>query len=152
MARTTPLVDRALMRISHFNRARKCSRGVSLIELLVVMAIVGALVGIGGPSVSALIKSANYTAKRNEFERAAALLPLRAYLSIQTFTLGGGDDAPNQPAFAATLIKDGWQLKGDRILYRENGVCIGGELTLTSPTGRKQPYLIEAPDCQPKRL
>lgn len=129
--------------------------GYTLVEMLVVMAIVGMLTGLVGPSLFKLVQRGERAAQRQSLLSEIQALGYRAYSEGRSIKLdgivehaepaGGGEDA-NAPPF---LVPEGWRVQiKNEISYNFNGMCSGGELVLLSPDGDSETLELKPPRCR----
>lgn len=120
------------------------SRGFTLLELLVVLALIAAVAGLALPNFSRLLDSfASNTAWR-AVEAELGDLSYRAFSSGRALKL----DATSAHAHLATLPPD-WQLTSAKpLVYRQNGWCEGGQITITAMDGQTRAYTLTAPKCE----
>lgn len=122
--------------------------GFSLLELLAALAILSVTLLIVAPSAVNLVRSVEYNSNVRSFERAIESTRTRAFIENQRYSI-----TPTQnrigvaPPFVDDLESEGWEIDGDPIIFLETGVCIGGELTLTSPQNRIRTISVASPDC-----
>jgi prepilin-type N-terminal cleavage/methylation domain-containing protein len=123
-------------------------RGFTLIEILVVMVIIGLIAGVALPRFFAMSQSYERAAQRQNFLIDIGNLGYRAYNSGQTLELA----SPAQAASSKDLlsIPTGWQFHVAKpILYDFNGICSGGQISLTDPDGALESFQLTPPLCQP---
>jgi general secretion pathway protein G len=144
--------------------------GFTLLELLIVMAILGAIAAVVGPSLSGTYDRIRFSLQRESVERQIAALPRQAQgkgrsliLAATKKTLDGSGPAFSQtanisaggqlPADAAVLaLPLGWSVVVETpIRYNFDGFCSGGRLMLASGSFQAR-YELDAPLCQPRAL
>jgi prepilin-type N-terminal cleavage/methylation domain-containing protein len=152
------------------------SRGVTLLELLVVLAIIGLLSAIAVPQMATLAARIEFAMNRDKFEADLTSLPYTAYKLRQDFILGAlkAEQNPETEGLVAFRTADArraetarlieapilidpapislpqnWKLEARTpVLYRATGVCSGGEVSL-NVEGLVYTYQLTAPLCQP---
>jgi len=126
-------------------RATDAQKGFTLVELLVVLAIVAAIAALVAPGGLRAITRAAGTERRLAVERALIALPDAARAAGRTVFLGGvGPDAGSPP------LPAGWRIEAldAPIRYRFDGVCAGGRLRATGD-GLILTYRLPPPYCAP---
>ena len=128
--------------------------GFTLLEILVVLAIVGLLAGVALPQLQRLLGSVELSSQRTDIRLAIEGLGYRAYAAGKPITLadaerstlsGGAAPPPNEPL----QLPPGWQIKvATPIVYSLNGVCGGGRLSIINPEGRRENFQLRPPKCQ----
>lgn len=129
--------------------------GFTLVELLVVLAILAGLGAIAGPPLARLYDRIAFSLAREDVERAIGALPEQARLAGHSLWLVGqpdpGEAVPADPlaARAQVLLPRGWRLEVPRpIQFRFDGLCLGGEFTIIAESARYA-YRLDAPFCRP---
>ena len=119
--------------------ARAPGGGFTLLELLVVLAIIALLGAVALPSMSRLYDSATRATERERILDQFAALGAEAMRDNRNYAVFG-TDADARPlgdeGFVPypLTVPDGWQVTIDQpILVRANGVCAGGRVTLRHP-------------------
>ena len=126
------------------------SRGFTLLELLVVMAVVGLLAGLIAPNLQKLVGSVDRATRRDGLVADIAGLSYRAYSLGQGFELSEANFGQllrdGNPVLA---VPSGWRVAVEQpIRFGFNGLCNGGRLTLVSPDSVSEAVLLRAPDCR----
>lgn len=131
-------------------------RGFTLLEVVVVLAIVGLLTGIALPQLQRLARSVEISNQREALLTAVAGLGYRAYASSSPVVLDGslrreGPSGSQVPSLIG--LPAGWELRvAAPVLYSSNGVCGGGRLTVADPEGRVEHFILRPPHCRPDRI
>ncbi|MBT9500739.1 MAG: type II secretion system protein [Burkholderiaceae bacterium] len=110
-------------------RCWPAARGFTLLELLVVMALVAMVLGLVGPASMRAIDAAQERGIAADLEAALSGLPLQAFRSGQELTLDGGQIRQLVPDLPST-----WDINLDRPLrYGSSGMAAGGQVTMRVP-------------------
>lgn len=140
--------------------------GYTLLELLVALAILGALAGLAAPPFIRMIEQQRRVAEIAQVERTLAALPMQARERARDLVLrprGASVDGVQRPAFISPLgdpagadlsaLPQGWTVEPASDLWiRYDGVCYGGAVRATGPDGRAIAYRLSAPICRPDRI
>lgn len=142
----------------HLHQPRK-ERGFSLLEILIVLAILGLVIGITAPRLTVYAQALQFSKKSQgviyslKRHRAEAVVHKRArWLVFQ-------DNAPPRPAhsdvdiIALDLPKD-WTARGTPLFISAAGHCRGShEIILSDPVSQRQAaYEILSPDCTAREI
>lgn len=120
------------------------SRGFTLIELSVALAIAGLLVAVAIPGLARLYARVQFNASVAELASGINALPRVAFALGEEGTL-------SDLAARHLDIPPGWTLAGaDRIYIRSSGLCGGGRLHIVTPGGERELEL-EPPFCRVAR-
>lgn len=135
-------------RNSHGNRREIRTSGLAvggftLLEMLVVMALIAAVAGIALPNFGRFLDSFTSNTEWREVESELNDLPYRAFSAGRSLRL----DKTNAHHHLQKLPADWRFAPADTIVYRENGWCEGGGLTITAANGVVKKYVLTAPQC-----
>ncbi|MCA2998434.1 MAG: prepilin-type N-terminal cleavage/methylation domain-containing protein [Rhodocyclaceae bacterium] len=120
-------------------------RGFTLLEMLVVLALIGVMAGIALPNFSRFLESFSVRNQWAGVERELADLPYQVFVSGSPFQLDSGSAEKR-----LTTLPEGWRVEvANPILYRFSGWCEGGRLTVVSAGGERRNYQLAAPTCRP---
>ena len=141
--------------------------GFTLLELLVVMAILAGLVAIALPSLNTLVARVRASFQRSDIEQQLRQLPLLVRQSGHSGILAD----PSQTTVAGSLAGDptlravseveraerlkialpsGWTMHIVKpVFYHFTGVCTGGEVDFSLPPQSFR-YILTAPLCRPQ--
>lgn len=138
------------MPTSACSRREGVTRGFSLVELLVVMAVVGLISALVAPNLAAMLSGVQRYTLRDGVVSDLASLSFRAHALGQSFELN--------PDKLGTLLRDGnpvlvlptgWRLRTETpIGFAFNGTCSGGAVELIAPDGAAERLQLNAPDCR----
>lgn len=132
--------------------SRAKSRGFTLLEILVVLAIAGLLAGVVLPRLQKLAVGVEVESQRTEVKSAIEGLGYRAYATGKAIMLvdldpsrprGSGGSAPH------IAIPAGWQVRAMQpVHYAANGVCSGGRIVIADPSQGREAYRLAPPRCR----
>ncbi len=112
------------------------SKGFTLLELMVVLMILGLVSAVALPNLSQAFDRLQARLAEDRVIEEINRLPERAYLAKselillnQTTSRSSGSDNPGQQAIKLDLPQ-GWSIKTAGIVYRANGICEGGLLSV----------------------
>jgi len=139
--------------------------GYSLLEVLIVVAIIGMIATLAAPPFLRMIEQQSEIAQIAEAERTLSGLPMQARERRKDIVLrprGASETAIPRPPYATPLadpeiadisaLPEGWRIEpAQDIWVRYDGVCYGGDVTLVNPLGRRFDYTLEPPFCTPRR-
>jgi prepilin-type N-terminal cleavage/methylation domain-containing protein len=111
---------------------RRAARGYTLLEMLVVLAIMALAVAIVAPRGEAMLDQMTAHAVFFDFQRQVSDLRRQAYASQTGMTLRGSDDAdPTLARARAVPLRSGWTYRLTQpIAITDGGACAGGTVEL----------------------
>lgn len=127
---------------------RRPGQGFTLLELLVVLVLLGALAALVAPAVSRGIDAWRLRVAAQELEQQVARLPLQARAAGVTLHLGG--EAAWPAAVPPIVLEDAGIEWLSPLVVRSNGFCEAGALRLVHDEGRRD-YDVLSPDCRLRR-
>jgi prepilin-type N-terminal cleavage/methylation domain-containing protein len=132
---------------------RREPRGFTLLELMVVMAVVGLMAALVAPNLQRLVGSVDRSARRDGLVADIAGLSYRAYSLGESFELSdAGLGRLLHDGNPVLAVPGGWRVTVEQpIQFGFNGLCSGGRLTLRSPDGVVEAMSLRAPDCRIER-
>ncbi len=125
----------------HLARRRAFVRAFTLLEMLVVLALIAAVAGIALPNFMHMLDAYSNSLKWTELTAEVNGLPYRAFAESRDLQL----DAASAPQLLKAL-PPGWKLTG-AVRYRNNGWCEGGKLEISDPAGEKRSFQLASPIC-----
>ena len=137
------------MLISRNNLILRSQRGFTLLELLVVLAMMGLLGSIAVPALGKLMDRMRYRGERESVLAQLSNLSYRSYLLAQDYTLQtGASDGKLKDGSSAVDLPKGWSLRVPvPIHYQFNGYCLGGVVIIKSPDNPPESVRLIAPVC-----
>jgi len=119
-------------------------RGFTLLELLVVLALIAAVAGLALPNFSRMMDSFTMNTAWRGIEAELGDLPYRAFSQGRSVRLNAANARMHLPS-----LPENWALTiAAPIVYRENGWCEGGALLFSAADGTKRQYKLQAPRCE----
>ncbi len=123
--------------------------GFTLLELLLVMAVMALMTGLVAPRLGAMYDSFHWALERDDVLRQLGGIGARAQAEGREYILGRLPDDKN-PA-PPLQLPAGWRLEASPpIRYWESGVCGGGRLLLLA-RDRELEIFLRPPLCSPAR-
>jgi prepilin-type N-terminal cleavage/methylation domain-containing protein len=124
--------------------------GFTLLELLVVMAVIALLTGFVAPSFTRLAERTSHSVDRSGILAHLDELAYRVYQGGRPYKLSsdtlGSVLADGRPALS---LPDGWRLDlATPLSFNESGVCSGGDAWLYDPDGVREKLVFVAPACR----
>jgi len=132
---------------------RAQAAGFTLLELLVVMAVIGLLAAVVAPNLQRLVGGFDRATRRDGLVADITALSYRAYSIGQSFELVDGAYAQllrdGNPILA---LPQGWRIDvGTPIRFDFSGRCSGGQIVIFAPDGAREVLVLVAPDCSVRR-
>lgn len=141
--------------------------GFTLIELMIVLAILASLAAIAYPGVVRLYASVRASFEQQDLERQLLALPRQMRLAGHNGILMDPSDSDATPAGDASAgsaksdsvfgpwqrlqidLPKGWSMRVPKpIIYHFTGTCDGGEIAFSLPPASLS-YVLTAPLCRP---
>jgi prepilin-type N-terminal cleavage/methylation domain-containing protein len=115
--------------------------GFTLLELLVVLALVGLLAGVAAPRAMSWVEGARARAQAADVAAALEALPARAFFEGKARVIGAD-------AKSAELLRvpPGWRLDlAAPLRYEANGMTAGGRVRLWEGAALRADWRVQAP-------
>ncbi len=131
--------------------------GLSLLEMLVVLAILGMMVSLIGARLVTSVESTRFSRTADAAIAGIKIMRVEAMLAGMAYQIREIDANPStEQRFNLQTrrfdLPDGWQHLGDVIRISETGFCSGGRVTLKGPSGRLATYQLDPPRCEGTRI
>jgi prepilin-type N-terminal cleavage/methylation domain-containing protein len=138
------------MPVSHNNQFAGAQYGFTLLELLVVLAMLGLLGSIAVPALGKLLDSLHYRSDRSNVLAQISALSYRNYLLAQDYTLTKDNVSQElKDGHPAIELPSGWSIQvATPIRYQFNGYCIGGVVLLNAPEHPQETIRLQGPVCE----
>lgn len=132
-------------------KARRAA-GFTLLELVVVLALLGVVTALAMPNLAGLVASAQRATERDDLINQINALGQRARLSNSNLLVAGLPAAVEEVPAGFTShqleIPNGWTVEFvPPLVVRANGVCLGAELTLSHADAPALRRTLEPPFC-----
>ncbi len=147
----------ATFRSERWRRRRPAAaRGFTLLELIVVLALLGVVTTLAVPNLNRLYESVQRGSERDNILDQLSSLGQRARIANANLAVhgaqeAGSEEATIEPGYRAydLALPPGWRLELEEPLRaRANGVCLGGSVTLRHVSGATYRATFEPPYCQ----
>ncbi len=151
-------VAAAIMPISPLRKRPDNAAGFSLLELVVVLAIMAIMMSLVGTRMVNTIESARFirTAEAAVADilivRADAMMSAEARAFVTHSTKGKDISARRLETIRRFDVPEDWTVEGDIIDISASGVCSGGYISMRAASGRKAVFRLDAPKCEPHRV
>ena len=123
--------------------------GFTLIEILVVLAIVGMLAGIALPRLASIYSSVENSSQRRAIQDQIEGLGYLAYATGKPIVLTSSGASAKEATGYPLRLPIGWTVDAPQPLrYSSQGFCGGGTLTINDPGGGTESYRLQAPFCK----
>jgi prepilin-type N-terminal cleavage/methylation domain-containing protein len=137
---------------------QQCRDGFTLIEVVVVLAVLASLIAIALPQFVKLYARTRASFEREDLERQLLELPQRVRDAARAGILADPAAEPAEPAMDSASdapqklridLPRGWSMQVPKpILYHFTGACDGGEVIFSFPPSVWR-YVLSAPLCRP---
>ncbi len=124
--------------------------GFTLIEILVVLAIAGLLVGVTLPRLANVYASVERANQRRGILDEIEGLGYRAYMGGKPIVLASSSQNGKEPPENYPVgLPPGWKLTLAKPLkYSHQGICDGGTLVVTGPDQSQETFRLYPPLCR----
>ena len=130
--------------------------GFSLLEILVVLAIIGVLLSVGGTFIIGSVESVRFSQTADESVSDILAHRNEAFLRGKTHYIINHQNFIEEQDSAEIVnwkTPDGWKVSGDVIRITDQGLCVvGGRVKIEDLSGRMATYEIQTPTCRIKKL
>lgn len=131
--------------------------GFSLLEMLVVLAIMGVVLSMVGLRLSSTIESTRFVKTAESAMEDIRLMRLRALLDEKaTVIVTSQFFSPEENAMPLRLerlnVPEDWTVSGDNISISTTGYCTGGRIHISDNKGRNISFDLYEGSCDAQRL
>jgi len=135
--------------------ARREELGFSLLEILVVLAIMSILLSIGGSYMLGTMASVRFSQTSDAAISDILLYRHEAYVQGKEYYVVNHEN-DLQDLRSAEIVKlnvpEGWKVSGDIIYISSRGLCMDGTLNVEDTEGRSANYKILFPLCKISKM
>ena len=125
---------------------RRAQAGFTLLEMLVVMAIIGLAAATVVPALSRVVAAVRHDGEAQDIVDQLGQLAFRAYSSGTPIVLSEETQKSKTPAVVE--MPSGWVLAiAQPIHFNAMGLCDGGSVAIIAPSGDVTSLRLAAPDC-----
>ncbi|MBA4344745.1 MAG: hypothetical protein C0423_21600 [Methylibium sp.] len=119
--------------------AASWERGLTLLELLIVLMLMGLLTALAAPRVDAQLESARHRALQRRVQAVVDELPLSAFKSGRALRV----DAAELQSLIGQDVPDGYRVELlQPLLYGPTGLASGGELRVSRTGGSTMTWYV----------
>ncbi|MDQ7018983.1 MAG: prepilin-type N-terminal cleavage/methylation domain-containing protein [Robiginitomaculum sp.] len=129
--------------------------GFSLMEVMVTLAIISIVVSLATASLSNSLQSARFASLSKAAATEVRNYRAKALLLGQSAVIVTDTSEPPTETIRNVWrlsLPKGWKTQGDAIEITPSGMCLGGEILMINPKGRRALYRFAPPECIPKRV